>query len=90
MGAVGRTVGVRDVIGLFDQLTVNLVSQRPQVLTGLQDSLDDRHGVGHGLHLLQRVEDLHRLVLQAGVTLLLLHWERRTERGFKFQPDYFN
>lgn len=35
VGAIGRTVGVRDVIGLFDQLTVDLISQWPQVLTGL-------------------------------------------------------
>lgn len=26
VGAIGRTVGVRNVIGLFDQLTVNLIS----------------------------------------------------------------
>lgn len=26
VGAIGRTVGVRDVIGLFDELTVNLIS----------------------------------------------------------------
>lgn len=73
MGAVGRTVGVWDVIGLFDQLTVNLISQRPQVLTSLQDSLDDWDGIRHCLHLLQRVENFHGFVLQAGVTLLLLH-----------------
>lgn len=53
VGAIGRTVGVLDVIGLFDQLTVHLISQWPQVLTGLQDSLDDWYGVRHGLHLLQ-------------------------------------
>lgn len=45
VGPVGGAVGVRDVIGLLDQLTVDLVSQWPQVLTGLQDSLDDWHGV---------------------------------------------
>lgn len=26
VGAIGRTVGVRDVIGLFDQLTVHFIS----------------------------------------------------------------
>lgn len=45
MGTIGKAVGVRDVVGLFNQLTINLVSQRPQVLTGLKDSLDDWHRV---------------------------------------------
>lgn len=80
MGTVGRTVGVWDVIGLFDQLTVDFISQRPQILAGLQDSLDDWHRIGHCLHLLERVENLHGLVLQAGVTFLSLHWEEERRR----------
>lgn len=73
MRAVSRAVGLRHVIGLFDQLTVDLVSERLQVMAGLQDALDDGHRVGDDLHLLQRVEDLHRLILQAAIALLLLH-----------------
>lgn len=45
VGAVGRAVGLQHVIGLFDQLTVHLVSEWPQVVAGLQDALDDVHGV---------------------------------------------
>lgn len=45
VGPVGGAVRVWHVIGLLDQLTVDLVPQRPQVLTGLQDSLDDWHRV---------------------------------------------
>lgn len=71
--AVSRTVGLRYMIGLFDQLTVDLVSKRLQVVTGLQDALDDGHRVRDDLHLLQRVENLHRLVLEAAVALPLLH-----------------
>lgn len=80
MGAVGGAVGVRHVVGLLDELAVDLVSQGPQVLTGLENPLDDWDRVRHRLHLLQRVEDLHSLVLQAGVALLLLHW--KTEQSF--------
>lgn len=32
---VGRAVGLRHVIGLFDQLTVHFISERPQILTCL-------------------------------------------------------
>lgn len=45
MGPVGSAVGVRHMIGLLDQLTVDLISQRPQVLAGLQNSLDDWNGI---------------------------------------------
>ena len=81
VGAIGRIVGLGDMIGLFDQLTVDLVPEWPQVLAGLQDALDDWHRVRHRLHLLQRVEDLHRLILEAGISLLLLHCytERKRE-----------
>lgn len=78
VGSVGGAVGVRHVIALFDQLTVDLVSQRPQVLARLQDPLHDGHGVRNRLHLLQGVEDLDGFVLQAGVTLLFLYWKRQT------------
>lgn len=79
MSTVGRTVGVRDVVGLFDQLTVDLVPQRSQVLTGLEYALDDWHRVRHRLHFLEGVENLHSFVLQAGVSLFLLHWGRGKE-----------
>lgn len=32
---VGGAVGLRHVIGLFDQLTVDFISERPQILTRL-------------------------------------------------------
>lgn len=38
---VCRAVGLGHMIGLFDQLTVHLVSQWPQIVAGLQDALDD-------------------------------------------------
>ena len=85
VGTIGQTVGLGNVIGLFDQLTVDLVSEWPQVLAGLQDALDDGHRVRHRLHLLQRVEYLHRLVLQAGVALLLLHCREQTQIPFGFR-----
>lgn len=33
--AVGGVVGLRHVIGLFDQLTVDFISERPKILTRL-------------------------------------------------------
>lgn len=63
VGTVSGAVGLGDVIGLFDQLTVDLIAQFSQVLAGLQDSLDDGHGIRHDLHFLQGIEDLHGLVL---------------------------
>ena len=74
--AIGRAVWVGHVIGLLDDLAVDLVAERAQVLTSLQDALDDGHRVGHSLHLLQRVEHLHRLILETGVALLLLDCRR--------------
>ncbi|TNN48889.1 hypothetical protein EYF80_040912 [Liparis tanakae] len=55
--------------------------QLMQVLAGLQDALDDGHRVRQRLHLLQRVEDPHRLVLQAGVALLPLNCTRTKRKS---------
>ena len=71
--AIGWAAGLGHVIGLFDELAVDLVAQRPQVLARLQDALDDGHRVQHRLHLLERVKHPHGLILQAGVALLLMH-----------------
>ena len=80
VGAIGRSVWVWHVIGLLDELAVDLVAQGSKVVAGLQDALDDGSGVGHSLHLLQRVKDLHCLILKAGVTLLLLDCTGGRER----------
>lgn len=50
---VAHAARMGHLIGLLDELTVQLIPQRPQVVAGLQDALDDRDGVGHGLQLLQ-------------------------------------
>lgn len=72
VGMACRAVWLRHVIGLFDELAVDFISDWPQVVTGLQDSLDDGDGVSHNLHLLQRVKDLHRFILKTRVTFLLM------------------
>lgn len=50
-----------------------LIPERPQVLAGLQDALDDGHGVCQSLHLLQGVKNSHCLILKTGITLLSLY-----------------
>lgn len=65
-----RTVWLRHMIGLFDELAVNFISDWPKVMTGLQDSLYDWDGISHDLHLLQRVKDLHRFILKTRVAFL--------------------
>lgn len=49
--------------GLLDELAVELVPQRAQVVPCLQDALDYGDGVRHGLQLLQGIEDLDGFVL---------------------------
>lgn len=53
-----------------------LISERPQVLAGLQDALDDGHGVCQSLHLLQGVKNSHCLILKTGITLLSLYYTK--------------
>lgn len=50
---VAHTARMRHLGGLLDELTVQLVPQRPQVMARLQDALDDRDRVRHGLQLLE-------------------------------------
>lgn len=50
---VAHTARVGHLIGLLDELTVQFIPQRPQVVARLQDALDDGDGVGHGLQLLE-------------------------------------
>lgn len=64
---VPRTAWLRWSRRLLDQLTVELIPQRLELLAGLQDALDHRHRVGHSLQVLQRAEHLEGLVLQRGV-----------------------
>lgn len=85
VGVACRAVWLRHVIGLFDKLAIDLISDWPEVLAGLQDSLDDGDGVSHDLHLLQRVKDLHCFILETRVTFLLMDWSE-TER----QTDIYN
>lgn len=52
---------------LLDQLAVELVPQRFELLARLQDALDDGHRVGHALQVLQRAEHFEGFVLQRRV-----------------------
>jgi len=55
-------------------------------MAGLQNALDNGYGVRHCLDFLKGVKDLHCFILQAAVTLLLLHWGTITKvtRGEHF------
>lgn len=64
---VSRSPRLRRPRRLLYQLTEELVPQRFELLSGLQDALDDGHGVGHALQVLQRAEDFEGFVLQGGV-----------------------
>lgn len=55
-----------------------LIPERPQVLAGLQDALDDGHSVCQSLHLLKGVKNSHCLILKTGVTLLSLYCMKTT------------
>lgn len=43
---------VRHFIGLLDELTVELISERSQIMSCLQDTLDYRDGIRHRFQLL--------------------------------------
>lgn len=43
---------VRHFIGLFDELTVELISKRSQIMSCLEDTLDYRDGIRHRFQLL--------------------------------------
>lgn len=77
MVKVPGAVGLWHMVRLLDQLAIDLVTEGPEVMAGLQDALDDGDGVRHCLDLLQGVEDLHGFVLEAAVALLLLYCEGR-------------
>lgn len=55
------------------EIKTYLIPERAQILAGLQDALNDGHRVCQRLHLLQRIENSHRLVLQTGVALLPMY-----------------
>lgn len=61
------------LVGLLDELAVQLVSQRSEVMPSLQDALDYGNGVGHGFQLLQGIEDLDGFILEGGVAFVLEH-----------------
>lgn len=61
------------LVGLFDELTVELVSQRAEVVPRLQDALDDGSRVRHGLQLLQGIEYLDGFILKGRVAFVLEH-----------------
>lgn len=62
-------------------MCVHLVSERSQVLTGLQYPPYDRNRVCQSLHLLKRVKHSDRFILKTGIALLPLDW--RGEEGRK-------
>lgn len=70
---VAHAAGMGHLVGLFDELTIQFIPQRPQVVPGLQDALDDRDGVGHGLQLLERIEYLDGFVLKGRVAFVFQH-----------------
>lgn len=55
-------------------MCVHLVSERSQVLTGLQYPPYDRNRVCQSLHLLKRVKHSDRFILKTGIALLPLDW----------------
>lgn len=64
---VPRTARLRRPCGLFDQLAVELITQRFELLTRLQDALDDGNRVSHSVQVLQGAEHLEGFVLQSRV-----------------------
>lgn len=57
----------RCVAGLFHELTVDLVTEGPQVQAGLENTLDDGNGLPRRLQLLQAVKQLHSLVADGAI-----------------------
>lgn len=74
---VACAAGLRRPRRLLDELAVDLVPQRPQLLARLQDALDDGHWVGHAIQVLQGAEHLQGFLLQRGAVPIPSHWERR-------------
>lgn len=61
---VAWAAGLRRPRGLLDELAVDLVPQRPQLLARLKNALDDWHRVSHALQVLQGTEHLQSFLLQ--------------------------
>lgn len=84
---VAHAARVRHLVGLLDELAVQLVSQRPEVVPRLEDALDDGNRVGHGLQLLEGVEYLDGFVLKRRVALVFEHYEEQnkheSQEGFR-------
>ena len=70
---VAHAAWVGHLVGLLDELAVQLVSQRPEVVPRLEDALDDGNRVGHGLQLLEGVVYLDGFVLKRRVALVFEH-----------------
>lgn len=70
---VAHAARMGHLVGLFDELAVQLVAQGAEVMAGLQDALDDGNGVGHGLQLLEGIEDLDGFVLKGCVAFVFEH-----------------
>lgn len=70
---VARAARLRHFVGLLDELTVQLISQRPEVVPRLQDALDYGDGVRHGFQLLEGIEDLDGFILKGGVAFVFEH-----------------
>lgn len=71
---ISRTSWLRRTRCLLDQLTVELVTQWAELLTRLQDALDDGHHVGYALQVLQRAEHFERFILQRRVASVYRNW----------------
>lgn len=67
-------------VGLLDELTVELISKRSQIMACLQDTLDYRDGIRHRLQLLQRIKYLDGFILQSCVAFVFQHYKRRIGR----------
>lgn len=70
---VAEAARLRRPRGLLDELAVDLVPQRSQLLACLQDALDDGHWVGHALQVLQGAEHLQGFFLQRGAAPVPSH-----------------
>lgn len=60
-------------VGLLDELAVQLIPQRPEVMPCLQDALDYRDRVRHGFQLLEGIEYLDGFVLKGRVAFVFEH-----------------
>lgn len=78
---VAHTAWMGHFVGLLDELAIQLVSQRSEVMPSLQDALDYGNGVRHGFQLLEGIEYLDGFILKGRVALVLEHWAETEHRS---------